>query len=113
MSWNASIAGLWRDVLGVDQVGAHDNFFDLGGHSLLLAEVQDEAGRATLRDELSMVDMFQHPTVGALAEYLSLSESGPGDERAARMPAPQLQAPGAEPASGAAAARRKQAPAKR
>ncbi|MEK8146054.1 phosphopantetheine-binding protein [Streptomyces sp. M10(2022)] len=34
------MAAIWTDVLGIDHIGIHDNFFDLGGHSLLLAEVR-------------------------------------------------------------------------
>jgi amino acid adenylation domain-containing protein len=63
------IAGIWREVLGVDRVGARDNFFDLGGHSLLLGRVH-----ARLRDELgldvSMVDLLRHSTVASLAAFL-------------------------------------------
>src|SRR6185295_13391032 len=64
------LAGIWRQVLGVTRVGRHDNFFDLGGHSLLLAELrqrlQERFGR-----ELSMVEMFRHATVAAMAEHLA------------------------------------------
>ena len=65
------IAGIWREVLRVERVGAGDNFFDLGGHSLLMARVH-----ARLREELDgfalgLVDLFKYPTVGALAAHLS------------------------------------------
>ncbi|MFE0043487.1 amino acid adenylation domain-containing protein [Streptomyces albireticuli] len=63
-----SIAGLWRDLLGVERVGVQDNFFDLGGHSLLMAEARNRL--AALGHELSMVELFQYPTVGSLAEFL-------------------------------------------
>jgi len=65
-----SIAALWRQVLGVDQVGADDNFFDLGGHSLLMSELKARLTE-TLQREVSMVELFQYPTVGSLASYLS------------------------------------------
>ncbi len=63
------LAGIWRDVLGVDQVGAEDNFFDLGGHSLLLGKVHQRI-TAELRPDLPLVTLFQYPTVGALARHL-------------------------------------------
>jgi hypothetical protein len=43
-----TIAAIWQEVLGVEHVGGDDNFFDLGGHSLLLARVP-----ARLRDRLA------------------------------------------------------------
>ena len=64
------IADIWRECLKVERVGAHDNFFDLGGHSLLMVQVHSKL-RSALGRDLSMVEMFQHPTVGALAEHLS------------------------------------------
>ncbi|MBV8859296.1 MAG: amino acid adenylation domain-containing protein, partial [Acidobacteria bacterium] len=65
-----TIASVWREVLGVEQVGVDDNFFDLGGHSLLMIKANARL-REQLKRELSMVDMFQYPTVGALARHLS------------------------------------------
>jgi amino acid adenylation domain-containing protein len=62
------IATVWEDVLGVERVGRNDNFFDLGGHSLLMMRVHSR-----LRDShqtLSLTDLFQHPTVSALARFL-------------------------------------------
>ncbi|MDL2078365.1 amino acid adenylation domain-containing protein [Streptomyces sp. GXMU-J15] len=64
-----TLAELWRELLGVERVGSHDNFFDLGGHSLLLAEFRTLLA-ARLGHELTMVELFQHPTVATLAEYL-------------------------------------------
>jgi acyl carrier protein len=70
------IAQAWKDALGVDGVGLNENFFDLGAHSLLVAEVhmqlQQQLGR-----ELSLVDLFQFPTVTALANHLSGEEVAP------------------------------------
>jgi natural product biosynthesis luciferase-like monooxygenase protein/FkbM family methyltransferase len=60
-----AIAEVWREVLGLEQVGVHDNLFELGGTSLLLVEI-----RARLRGqglEISLVDMFRAPTVASLA----------------------------------------------
>jgi aryl carrier-like protein len=63
------IAAIWHDVLRVEQAGTHDNFFDLGGHSLLLVQVQSRLQDLLGRD-LSLVTLFQHPTIGSLAHYL-------------------------------------------
>src|SRR6185295_7433612 len=67
------IAAVWRHVLGVEQVGLADNFFDLGGHSLRLLEVQDRLTRE-LGWEIPIIDLFRFPTVGALARHLTVGE---------------------------------------
>ncbi|GAB2610894.1 hypothetical protein GCM10027168_49740 [Streptomyces capparidis] len=64
------LAALWRELLGVERVGTRDNFFDLGGHSLLLARFRTELA-ASLGHDVPMVELFRHPTVGSLAAYLS------------------------------------------
>ncbi len=64
------IARVWQGVLDVDRVGVHDNFFDLGGHSLLLARVHQRL-RELLPGDLPIVDLFRYPTVSALAQHLS------------------------------------------
>jgi amino acid adenylation domain-containing protein len=61
---------LWSEVLKQEQVGIHDNFFDLGGHSLLLVELNQRLQRSLARD-ISLMEMFQYPTVYALARHLS------------------------------------------
>jgi acyl carrier protein len=65
----ANIADIWQEMLGLDKVGVHDNFFDLGGHSLLLVQVCSKL-RTAYKPDLSMVEMFNYPTVSALAKYL-------------------------------------------
>lgn len=63
------LAQVWQQVLNLEQVGIHDSFFDLGGHSLLLVKAHSQ-----LRlhyPELSLLDLFRYPTVSSLAGYLS------------------------------------------
>ena len=67
------IAGIWKEVLGRASVGIHDNFFDLGGHSLLLTQVHAKLQRL-LHARLPMVKLFEYPTVAALAAYLEIDE---------------------------------------
>ncbi len=66
----AKIATIWQTVLSLDRVGLHDSFFDLGGHSLLLASVREHLRREFAR-EISMLDLFRHPTVASLAVRLA------------------------------------------
>jgi hypothetical protein len=65
-----AIAEIWKDVLGLRSVGRQDNFFDLGGHSLLLGKVLTKV-RSSSKRPLGMVDLFQYPTVQALAAYVT------------------------------------------
>ena len=69
------IVAVWGELLQLERVGIHDNFFDLGGHSLLLVQVHSRL-EALLGRTLPMVDMFRFPTVEALAAHLKLPEPG-------------------------------------
>jgi acyl carrier protein len=71
-----TIAAIWQDVLGLPQVGTGDNFFDLGGHSLLVVQVQRRLREACGR-EVSITDMFRLPTIKALAAHLGGAETQP------------------------------------
>ncbi|WP_437287312.1 amino acid adenylation domain-containing protein [Sorangium sp. So ce406] len=71
-----AIAEAWQEVLPTSQVGIHDNFFDLGGHSLLLAQVRARL-RERLNREIPMMELFQHPTVASLAAALSRDPGAP------------------------------------
>jgi amino acid adenylation domain-containing protein len=72
-----TLAAIWAEVLGVERVGMHDSFFDLGGHSLLLPQVQRRVSDA-FRTRLPIVELFRHPTVAALAEHLRGAADAPG-----------------------------------
>jgi len=65
-----AIANVWQEVLHVDKVGVNDNFFDLGGHSLLIVQINNKLQEVFNRN-LSIVEMFQNPTINSLAQYLS------------------------------------------
>ena len=67
------LAEIWAEVLGLEQVGAHDNFFNLGGDSILATLVVSRVRRA-LQLELSLVSFFEKPTVTEMA--LSLETTG-------------------------------------
>jgi hypothetical protein len=54
----------------VPEVGIDDNFFDLGGHSLLMVQVQQTL-RRTLERDLAITDLFRFPTIRTLAAHLS------------------------------------------
>ena len=63
------LAAIWSDVLSLDEVGVHDSFFDLGGHSLLLPTMHrllEERVGVTLK----LVELFRFSTVAAIAEAL-------------------------------------------
>ena len=66
-----SIAAVWQEMLPTARVGTRDNFFDLGGNSLLMVRAYTKL-RKVLDRELSLVEMFfQYPTIQALAAFLS------------------------------------------
>jgi acyl carrier protein len=65
-----TIASIWQKALQISSVGIDDNFFDLGGHSLLMIRVHNEL-RAGLKPDLSVIDLLKYPTVRSLADYLT------------------------------------------
>ncbi|WP_327035385.1 non-ribosomal peptide synthetase/type I polyketide synthase [Micromonospora ureilytica] len=80
--WNAARIGLerlvvdvWRNVLGVAQVGTRDNFFDLGGHSMRLLAVLKRL-QERLGDVVTVTDLFRNPTVESLATFLTTATTG-------------------------------------
>jgi amino acid adenylation domain-containing protein len=64
-----NIAGIWQELLHVEKVGLHDNFFDLGGNSLLVVQAQAKL-REISGSDLSVVKLFQYPTIHSLATFL-------------------------------------------
>jgi amino acid adenylation domain-containing protein len=69
-----SLVNIWQQVLRVATVGVEDNFFDLGGHSLLLVRVVQEIQRS-MNLEVSLMEAFEHPTVASLARHLNQKRS--------------------------------------
>jgi hypothetical protein len=73
-----TIASLWQELLNVPKVGMNDNFFDMGGHSLLAVQAHRQL-REMIEGEISITDMFRFPTIRSLTEYLS-HDSGNGSQ---------------------------------
>jgi hypothetical protein len=84
------VASIWAEVLKLTRVGLHDNFFDLGGHSLLIVRVHSRLEKL-MKDAPPLVDLFQYPTVAALAERISRGAVKPSFERARERARRQLQ----------------------
>ena len=66
---------IWRQILKVEDLNLESNFFDLGGHSLLLARMQILMKRE-FNVQLTAAEVFRQPTVGALAAWLDKARSG-------------------------------------
>uniref|UniRef100_UPI0037093D59 amino acid adenylation domain-containing protein n=1 Tax=Burkholderia arboris TaxID=488730 RepID=UPI0037093D59 len=86
-----TLAALWSDLLGVERVGRHGNFFALGGHSLVAARLLVQI-RETFGHEVSIRTLFESPTVAQLAPRIH--ETGASDALAVLLP---LQPQGAQP----------------
>src|SRR5260370_9486872 len=69
-----TIAAVWRQVLGVAPFSVHANFFDLGGHSLVLVRVNTNL-RDLFRREIPIINMFKYPTVASLSASLDQSSN--------------------------------------
>ena len=63
------LAGIWAEVLGLDHVGIHDSFLDLGGHSLAATRVTSRI-YADYQVDLPLTQLFKTPTIAALADYI-------------------------------------------
>ncbi|OMQ33003.1 non-ribosomal peptide synthetase [Pseudomonas putida] len=68
------IAGIWREVLGLEQVGLRDDFFALGGHSLLATQIISRT-RQACDVELPLRALFEHSELGAFAEQVRLIQA--------------------------------------
>jgi acyl carrier protein len=80
----AAVARIWQDVLKLDGIGLDANFFDLGGHSLMLLNVQERL-QADTGVQIDVTDLFKYPTVAALADHLTKSR---GRDRGVSDPPP-------------------------
>jgi aryl carrier-like protein len=72
-----TIAALWKETLAAETVGIDDNFFDIGGHSLLVVRVHRRL-KESIEQPVSLTDLYRFPTIRSFAEFL---RSGGGDGR--------------------------------
>ncbi|WFE36317.1 non-ribosomal peptide synthetase [Micromonospora sp. WMMD975] len=77
-----TLAKLWAETLRLDRVGVHDDFFDLGGHSLAIVRLAARA--CDLGLPVGVADLVEHPTVAALAGVLATRRPGPAGTAARR-----------------------------
>lgn len=63
------ITKIWQEVLHLERIGVNDNFFDMGGHSLLLAQVRSKISNAIHKD-VSIMDLFRYPTISTISRFL-------------------------------------------
>jgi amino acid adenylation domain-containing protein len=69
------IANIWKEALGLDKIGIHDNFFDLGGNSMSIVGVNDKLSTIIGR-KIPVAKMFVYPTIQSLAEFLAHGQTG-------------------------------------
>ena len=67
-----TLAEIWQDVLGLDRVGVDDNFFDLGGDSILAVQIVSKANQRKL--ETTVRQLLEHQTIGELAPRVGVSD---------------------------------------
>jgi acyl carrier protein len=70
----ARVCAVWRDLLGKESIGIRDNFFDLGGHSLLVIELQRRLEDVFDR-KVPVVEIFGNPTIEGLSTFFAPFES--------------------------------------
>jgi len=71
------LAAIFRELLGMNEIGIDDNFFDLGANSLMMVRVVEKI-RAEMGLKISLVRVFQFPTLSSLAAAIAGSETNPG-----------------------------------
>ncbi|MTW01740.1 type I polyketide synthase, partial [Pseudoduganella ginsengisoli] len=88
------LCGIWSDVLGLDRasIGLDDNFFDLGGNSILMIRMKTHIDKALGRSGLELTDLFKYSSISQLAAFLGAGQAGQGAAVQAAAPAKVRQA---------------------
>jgi acyl carrier protein len=69
------VADLWAEILRTDRISLHDNFFDVGGHSMLVVKLHAAIQRE-FESDVTVTELFQQTTVAAQAARVSMSSGG-------------------------------------
>jgi FkbM family methyltransferase len=69
-----TIAAIWQEALGIERVGIHDNFFEVGGTSILLVQVNSRL-RESFKTNIPMVEMFRHSSISSMVKYLTRKQN--------------------------------------
>lgn len=86
-----AIGSIWKTILKIDQAGIHENFFDLGGHSLLMVQMQKQLQEYFHR-EIPLLEIVNHPTINTLAAFLQQKDHAGAGEVMARVSIEQSKA---------------------
>ena len=78
-SLEPQVAAIWKDILHVEQIGVDDNFFDFGGHSLQVVQVQNRL-RESIGVDVPVLKLFQFPTIRALAKFIGEQAGSNGQD---------------------------------
>jgi natural product biosynthesis luciferase-like monooxygenase protein len=78
-----AIADLWQELLGRDRIGVEDNFFDVGGHSLLVVRLHRRL-RERIVEPVTLTDLYRFPTIRSLTEFLTRSAAATSNDGEAR-----------------------------
>jgi amino acid adenylation domain-containing protein len=70
------ISGIWKELLNLERIGIHDNFFDIGGNSMLLLKATNKLREAfNFKGEIPFMLMFQHTTIDSLTRHLDQEDA--------------------------------------
>jgi amino acid adenylation domain-containing protein len=90
------VAAVWQEVLQIERVGLQDNFFELGGHSFSMVQVHRKL-QELLKPDLTLIDLFQYPTIRTLADFLTQGQKAPVADRNTFSSDPSKQAVSSSP----------------
>ena len=79
-----TITKVWEELLGIEGIGIHDDFFDLGGHSLLLTQLVSRV-RKKVDAEISLRKLFEKRTVAGIAEEVDVARAGGGEAKGPKL----------------------------